>query len=186
MSFHSNLTDRERLASWRKARTGEAAILIGTRSALFTPLENLGLIIIDEEHDLSYKQQDGFRYNARDLAIMRGKIENVPVVLGSATPSLESLHNARSGRYVHLALTQRAGLSPDRWMDVKKWMPLLNHPGYYETLKHGYARGGEAVILVESIRSYYDMLKWLEPEQHSVDSGEVSYQLLGPPEKLPD
>src|SRR3989338_1302132 len=83
-------------------------------------------------------------------------------------------------------LTQRAGMSPDSWMDVKKWMPLLNRPGYYETLKHGYARGGEAVILVESIRNYYDMLKWLEPAQHSVDSGEVSYQLLGPLEKLPD
>ncbi len=83
-------------------------------------------------------------------------------------------------------LTQRAGRDPDSWMDVKKWMPLLNRPGYYETLKHGYARGGEAVILVESIRSYYDMLKWLEPSQHSVYSGEVSYQLLNPPEKLLD
>ena len=83
-------------------------------------------------------------------------------------------------------LTQRAGMSPDSWMDVKKWMPLLNRPGYYETLKHGYARGGEAVILVESIRSYYDMLKRLEPAQHSVDSGEISYQLLEPLEKLLD
>ncbi|MDP1997788.1 MAG: membrane-bound lytic murein transglycosylase MltF, partial [Gallionella sp.] len=84
-------------------------------------------------------------------------------------------------------LTQRAGMSPDSWMDVKKWMPLLNRPGYYETLKHGYARGGEAVILVESIRSYYDMLKRLEPgKKPSAPEAETSYHLLEPLKKLLD
>ncbi len=84
-------------------------------------------------------------------------------------------------------LTQRAGMSPDRWMDVKKWMPLLNQPGYYETLKHGYARGGEAVILVESIRSYYEILKRLEPEKRPSATGmETSYHLLEPLKKLLD
>jgi len=109
VSFHSNLTDRERMISWRKARNGEAAIVLGTRSALFSPMENLGIIVVDEEHDLSYKQQEGFRYNARDLAIIRANHQNIPVVLGSATPTLESLQNARSGRYEHLVLSQRAG-----------------------------------------------------------------------------
>src|SRR3546814_3591921 len=82
---------------------------LGTRSALFTPMKNPGLIIIDEEHDASYKQQEGLRYHARDLALLRARQENLPIVLGSATPSLESLHNAHSGRYALLKLTQRAG-----------------------------------------------------------------------------
>lgn len=130
-SFHSHLTDRERLASWRRIRTGEAAILIGTRSALFAPLENPGLVIVDEEHDLSFKQQEGFRYHARDLAILRGKFENLPVLLGSATPSLETLHNARSGRYRHLPLTQRAGQAQPPTFQV---LDIRQKP-----LKHGLA-----------------------------------------------
>ncbi|MEL7937906.1 MULTISPECIES: primosomal protein N' [Pseudomonas] len=107
--LHSALTDRERLDAWLAARDGEADIVIGTRSALFTPLKNPGLIIIDEEHDASYKQQEGLRYHARDLALVRARLEKVPILLGSATPSLESLHNAASGRYGLLRLTQRAG-----------------------------------------------------------------------------
>jgi primosomal protein N' (replication factor Y) len=107
--LHSGLNDRERLDAWIAARDGEAAIIIGTRSAIFTPLARPGLIIVDEEHDLSYKQQDGLRYNARDLAVYRGHLEQVPVILGSATPSLESLHNVQQGRYQHLRLTIRAG-----------------------------------------------------------------------------
>ncbi|MDF3937138.1 primosomal protein N' [Pseudomonas citronellolis] len=107
--LHSALTDRERLDAWLAARDGEADIVIGTRSALFTPLKNPGLIIIDEEHDASYKQQEGLRYHARDLALVRARMEKVPILLGSATPSLESLHNAASGRYGLLRLTQRAG-----------------------------------------------------------------------------
>ena len=107
--LHSSINDRERLDAWLAARDGEADIIIGTRSALFTPMKNPGLIILDEEHDASYKQQEGLRYHARDLAIVRARQENLPVVLGSATPSLESLHNAHIGRYALLRLTQRAG-----------------------------------------------------------------------------
>ncbi|MBB1388618.1 primosomal protein N' [Shewanella sp. SG44-6] len=107
--IHSGLTDNQRLEAWRQARVGEAAIIIGTRSALFTPMAFPGLIILDEEHDSSFKQQEGVRYHARDLAVMRGHLEDIQVVLGSATPSLETLQNALSGRYHHLELSERAG-----------------------------------------------------------------------------
>lgn len=106
--LHSGLNDRQRLDAWLQARSGEVAIIIGTRSALFTPLKNPGIIIIDEEHDSSFKQQDTFRYHARDVALMRAKLEQVPVIMGSATPALETLQNALSGRYHHLQLNQRA------------------------------------------------------------------------------
>jgi primosomal protein N' (replication factor Y) len=107
--LHSGLSDGERLAAWLQARDGRAAIIIGTRSAVFTPLARPGIIIIDEEHDTSYKQQEGFRYHARDLAVARGRYLKVPVVLGSATPALESLHNCAQGRYERLILPTRAG-----------------------------------------------------------------------------
>ena len=107
--LHSGLNDRERLDAWIAARDGEAGIIIGTRSAIFTPLARPGLIIVDEEHDLSYKQQEGLRYNARDLAVYRAHLEQVGLILGSATPSFESLHNVQRGRYQRLRLTQRAG-----------------------------------------------------------------------------
>ncbi|MGK0499081.1 MAG: primosomal protein N' (replication factor Y) [Oceanicoccus sp.] len=106
--IHSGLTDRERLLAWQAASNGEAGIVIGTRSAVFTPLAKLGLIIIDEEHDSSFKQQEGFRYSARDVAIKRAASENCPIVLGTATPSLETLQNALQGRYQLLPLNQRA------------------------------------------------------------------------------
>lgn len=109
VTLHSGLSDTERLAAWKAARSGTAGIVIGTRSAVFTPLAKPGLIIVDEEHDQSFKQQDGFRYSARDLAVMRGRLESLPVLLGSATPSLESLHNARTGKFTHLRLDARAG-----------------------------------------------------------------------------
>ncbi|MFQ5488339.1 MAG: primosomal protein N' [Gammaproteobacteria bacterium] len=107
--LHSGLTDRQRLHAWVAALQGEAPVVIGTRSAVFTPLRRPGVIIIDEEHDPSFKQQDGFRYHARDIAVMRARRCAIPVVLGSATPSLESLHNAATGRYGHLRLERRAG-----------------------------------------------------------------------------
>ncbi len=106
---HSGLNARQQLDTWLHGKQGSAAIIIGTRSAVFNDCNNLGLIIIDEEHDASFKQQDGFRYHARDFAIKRAFQENIPIVLGSATPSLESLHNALQGKYQHLHLTQRAG-----------------------------------------------------------------------------
>lgn len=120
--LHSALTDRERMDIWLAARDGELDIVVGTRSALFTPLKHPGLIIVDEEHDASYKQQEGLRYHARDLAVVRARFENLPVVLGSATPSLESLHNAEQGRYAHLRLSLRAGgAQPPRFerLDVR-------------------------------------------------------------------
>ncbi|MDR6233784.1 primosomal protein N' [Pseudomonas oryzihabitans] len=120
--LHSALTDRERMDIWLAARDGEVDIVVGTRSALFTPLKHPGLIIVDEEHDASYKQQEGLRYHARDLAVVRARFENLPVVLGSATPSLESLHNADQGRYAHLRLSLRAGgAQPPRFerLDVR-------------------------------------------------------------------
>ncbi len=107
--LHSGMSDRERLSSWMMARSGQTPIIIGTRSAVFTSMQCLGVIIIDEEHDTSFKQQDGFRYSARDVAVMRAHQANVPVILGSATPSLESLHNVNSGRYHSLKLPERAG-----------------------------------------------------------------------------
>jgi primosomal protein N' (replication factor Y) len=106
--LHSQMNESERLHGWLRAQNGEASIIIGTRLSVFTPLKNPSLIIVDEEHDASYKQQDGMRYSARDIAIIRGKMANVPVLLGSATPSLESWHNAQEGRYQLLSLTQRA------------------------------------------------------------------------------
>ncbi len=107
--LHSGLADGERLGAWTAAREGTAQIVIGTRSAIFTPLKRPGLLVVDEEHDASYKQQDGFRYSARDLAVWRARELGVPLVLGSATPALESVENARSGRYERLVLAERAG-----------------------------------------------------------------------------
>ena len=106
---HSEISNRQRLNAWLQTKDGSAAIVIGTRSALFLPLHSPGVFIIDEEHDMSFKQQEGFRYHARDVAIMRASQANVPIVLGSATPSLESLRNISLGRYQPLRLTERAG-----------------------------------------------------------------------------
>jgi primosomal protein N' (replication factor Y) len=107
--LHSGLTEKQRFEAWQQAKTHEASIIIGTRSTVFVPLAALGIIIIDEEHDLSFKQQEGFRYHARDLAIMRASLEKCPIVLGSATPSLETLQNVHAGRFQSLPLTIRAG-----------------------------------------------------------------------------
>ena len=107
--LHSALTERERAAAWRMAHAVEAMLVVGTRSAVFAPLPAAGLIIVDEEHDTSYKQQDGFRYSARDIAIVRARGLRVRVVLASATPSLESMHNARRNRYRLLSLPRRVG-----------------------------------------------------------------------------
>ena len=107
--LHSNLNDTQRLNVWERARTGQSAIVIGTRSALFTQFSDLGLIILDEEHDSSFKQQDGWRYHARDLGIVLAQKLNIPILLGSATPSLESVNNVQNGKYHHLVLSKRAG-----------------------------------------------------------------------------
>jgi primosomal protein N' (replication factor Y) len=107
--LHSALTDHERLEAWRAAFSGHAQIVLGTRSAVFAPVRDLGVIVVDEEHDASFKQHEGgFRYSARDLAVVRAQQAGVPIVLGSATPALESLHNVSNGRYVKLTLPRRA------------------------------------------------------------------------------
>lgn len=111
IALHSGLTEKERLSAWILAKSGQAKIIIGTRSAVFTPFAALGLIVIDEEHDPSFKQQEGFRYHARDVSIMRAHFGQIPVVLGSATPSLETLQNIQSGRYHYLQLPERAGVA---------------------------------------------------------------------------
>jgi len=113
VSLHSGLADGARARNWAMAQSGDADVVLGTRLAVFTPLPRLGLIIVDEEHDGSFKQQEGLRYSARDVAVMRAKLHDIPVVLGSATPALESYVQARSGRYGWLRLTARAsGATP--------------------------------------------------------------------------
>lgn len=107
--MHSGLNDAKRLQAWQAAQTGKASIILGTRSAIFTPMPNLGLIILDEEHDLSFKQQEGFRYHARDVALYRAHLENCPIVLGSATPSIDSFNLAKQGKLTALQLNHRAG-----------------------------------------------------------------------------
>lgn len=109
-SFHSRLSSTQRFNTWKKVKAGELPLVVGTRSAVFSPMNNPGLIIVDEEHDASYKQEDlEPRYHAREVAVKRGELENAVVILGSATPSLESFHNARKGKYVLCRLDERAG-----------------------------------------------------------------------------
>ncbi len=122
-ALHSGLSDNERAATWLAAANGQARVIVGTRSAVFVPLPEAGLLVIDEEHDGSYKQFDGLRYHARDFALVRARALGVPIVLGSATPALETLHNAQAGRFAHLRLRQRAGTAQPpqvRVQDVRK------------------------------------------------------------------
>ncbi|MDX2347135.1 MAG: primosomal protein N' [Legionella sp.] len=107
-ALHSHVSDKVRLETWELARTNQIQLIIGTRTALFTPMPKLGLIIIDEEHDASFKQQEGIRYSARDAALVRAHQANIPIILGSATPSLESLHNCTLKKYTRLYLTEKA------------------------------------------------------------------------------
>jgi len=120
LAYHSSATETEKLACWRAVRAGEAVLVIGTRSAIFLPFVALGLILVDEEQDLSYKQQQGFRYNARDLAAVRSMREGAQLILGSASASTETLRNARTGRYCHLVLDRRIG---DRPLPVWQFVP---------------------------------------------------------------
>ncbi len=150
--LHSGLNDTERLQRWHWARAAEVRVVIGTRSSVFVPLPNLGLIIIDEEHDLSLKQQDGLRYHGRDLALVRASERKVPVVMGTATPSLESLSNARDGKYRHLHLRERAGgAKPPRinLLDVRRGVLTA---GLSERLIEAMTRhleaGGQVLIFI--------------------------------------
>jgi len=150
--LHSGLTDNERLATWQLASNEQARIILGTRSAVFTPMPALGLIIVDEEHDSSLKQQDGFRYSARDIAVKRARDLQCPVILGSATPSLESLHNVQEGRYQHLALKQRATgaqLPSFQLLDIRK-APLNEgfSQGLLEAINQEILMGNQVLVFI--------------------------------------
>lgn len=157
VALHSGLNDSERLAAWRAARNGSAGVLLGTRSAVFADFNKdmgarLGLIVIDEEHDMSYKQQDGFRYSARDIAIKRAADANIPIVLGSATPSLETLHNALTGRYAHLQLHARAGGAAKPHIEILdiRHAPMRDglSPRVIEALGDTLRRGEQALVFL--------------------------------------
>jgi len=122
--IHSMLTHGERLDQWRRLALGKVRIVIGARSAIFSPIENIGVIIVDEEHDTSYKQEMGLRYNARDLAAVRGKMHGCPVILGSATPSVQSYQNVRDNKFIQLVLEKRVNQNPlpvITLVDLKKY-----------------------------------------------------------------
>jgi primosomal protein N' (replication factor Y) (superfamily II helicase) len=154
---HSGLSDKEKYRSWLMAKSGLANVIIGTRSAIFTPFKKLGLIVVDEEHDSSYKQMDGFHYSARDLAVKRAQLENCPVILGTATPSLESLYNAKQGHYQHVRLSQRAGagtLPTVQLIDIKS-RPLADgcSPPLLLRMREELAAGNQ-VIVFQNRRGY--------------------------------
>jgi primosomal protein N' (replication factor Y) len=152
VALHSGLSDKERLNAWIAAKSGAAKIIIGTRSAIFSPFAALGLIIVDEEHDLSFKQQEGFRYHARDLAIMRAQADGIPIVLGSATSSLETLSRIEQGRYQHLRLPERAGgaLQPRfKIVDIRK-TPLEEglSPALLQDMREHLAQGDQVMLFL--------------------------------------
>src|SRR5262249_20146138 len=147
---HSGLADGERTRAWLAAASGEPCVVLGTRSAVFTPLPRAGLIVVDEEHDASYKQQDGLRYSARDTAVVRAKALDIPVVLGSATPSLESIANVDAGRYRRLHLSARPGAArlPSFHCVDLRGKPLRDGlaPELIAALRSCIARGEQALI----------------------------------------
>jgi primosomal protein N' (replication factor Y) len=141
--LHSKRGDGDRVQDYWSARRGEASIVIGTRSAVFTPMRDLGLIIVDEEHDLSFKQQEGFRYSGRDLAVIRANQAQIPIVLGSATPALESIHNVMRQRYGLLTLADRAGQAALARLEL---LPI----------GRGQLKGGVSEPLIARIQSVLD------------------------------
>ncbi|MBF7071864.1 primosomal protein N' [Glaciecola sp. MH2013] len=150
--LHSNLNDSDRLSVWQQAREGSVGIVIGTRSSIFTQLKNPGMIIVDEEHDESFKQQDNLKYHARDIAVYRANKLNIPLVLGSATPSLESLHNALEKKYKFLSLPNRAGsasMPSQRLMDVKSQkMQFGIAQGMLDKMKQHLENGNQVMVFV--------------------------------------
>ena len=158
-TYHSGLSDGERLACWQAARSGRARLVIGTRSSVFLPLPRLGLIVVDEEHDASFKQQDGARYQGRDVAVLRARQAGIPIVLGSATPALESLANARTDRYRLLKLAQRAGPAIEAsWhvLDQRGCRGPL-HPDLIGRIEDHLERRGQ-VLLYRNRRGYAPVL----------------------------
>ena len=187
--LHSGLSDKERALAWLQAARGQAGIVLGTRSAVFTPLARPGLIIVDEEHDGSFKQQEGFHYNARDLAVLRGQLESMPVILGSATPSLESLANAQRGRYGQGQLSRRpASLQRERYEIINTaQLPVtdgLSHP-LREAIAATIAAGNQALLFINR-RGYAPALLctacgWVASCRHC--DARLTYHARGPAEQ---
>ena len=174
VAVHSGLTNSERRDAWQAAHSGRARIVIGTRSAVFTSMPKLKLIVVDEEHDASYKQQEGFRYSARDLAVMRARGAGVPVILGSATPSLETLENAANGRYANHLLPQRPGVAQPPQMSL---VDLRRHPAEQglstpaiQAIERHLKAGGQIIVFLNR-RGYAPSLfcnscGWVAPCAH--------------------
>ncbi len=154
--LHSNLSSGERFDEWRRIRSGEARIVIGTRSAVFAPLENIGLIIVDEEHDGSYRQQESPFYHARDVAIVRGKFAEAIVVLGSATPSIESYYNSQNDKYRYLSLANRIGNRPLAVAELIDMREVFRQnkrdtvfsPQLLEAIEETHSKGEQSIILL--------------------------------------
>ncbi len=154
--FHSSLQKGERFDEWTRVRNGDARVVIGTRSAVFAPVNNLGLIVVDEEHESSYRQQESPYYNARDVAIVRAQKESATVVLGSATPSLESFHNARKGKYRLLTLPERIAARPmaaARIIDMRTVFARHGKPRVFsdellEAIRETRERNEQSIILL--------------------------------------
>lgn len=154
--LHSNLSTGERFDEWRRIRSGQARIVIGTRSAVFAPLENIGLIIVDEEHDSSYRQHESPFYHARDVAVVRAHAANAVIVLGSATPSLETFHNSEKGKYVYLSLPNRIGNRPMARAELIDMRDIFKtegkdavfSPQLLEAIEETHSRGEQSIILL--------------------------------------
>ena len=160
-SLHSGLSDNTRLGVWMGARSGSIDIVIGTRSAVFTPMRNLGVILIDEEHDASFKQQEGFLYQARDMAVKRAHDEGLPILLGSATPSLESLQNVNRKRYHYLRLGSRPGTSESPEMVLQDIKALPLEAGISNLMMneiHQHINSGQQVMLFLNRRGFAPIL----------------------------
>lgn len=159
--LHSHLRDAERGGHWRRIAAGQVEIVVGARSAVFAPTRNLGLIVIDEEHENSFKQESTPRYHARDVAVMRARLEGIPIILGSATPSLESWHNAQRGQYERLTLPQRVldrPLPQVSLIDLRHEPPPRSHfhalSNSLERAMHEELRAGGQVILLLNRRGF--------------------------------
>ena len=154
VTWHSSLKSSERRRAWRAVASGTAQVIVGARSALFLPFAQLGLIVVDEAHEISFKQDDGVRYNARDVAVMRAHFEKVPVILASATPALESLQMAEAGRYERVVLPARFGgaTMPDiQIVDLRVEQPERNHwiaPPLVKALKDRLEKGEQSLLFL--------------------------------------
>lgn len=154
--LHSGLSKGEILDQWHRIAKGEVSIVIGARSAIFAPVANLGIVIVDEEHDTSYKQETGLRYNARDIAIVRAQQDNIPVILGSATPSIQSYYNACQGRFEELFLKKRVNRHPlpeITLVDLKKykdcgWKDKLITPELSKAISECLSKGDQVLIFL--------------------------------------